>query len=61
MDKISIMIVDDHKIFRDGLKLLLSHFSFIEKVFEASNGREFLDHLEELNPDIILMDTPLPE
>ena len=56
MDKINIMIVDDHKIFRDGLKLLFSHFSFIDKVYEASNGREFLDHVGELNPDIVLMD-----
>lgn len=60
MDKINIMIVDDHKIFRDGLKLLFSHFSFIDKVYEASNGREFLDHVEELNPDIILMDINMP-
>jgi len=60
MDKISIMIVDDHKIFRDGLKLLFSHFSFIDKVYEASNGREFLDHVGELNPDIILMDINMP-
>ena len=60
MDKINIMVVDDHKIFRDGLKLLFSHFSFIDKVYEASNGREFLDQVEELNPDIVLMDINMP-
>ena len=61
MDKINIMIVDDHKIFRDGLKLLFSHFSFIDKVFEASNGREFLDTVGGLNPDIVMMDINMPK
>lgn len=60
MEKINIMIVDDHKIFRDGLKLLFSHFSFIDKVFEAADGREFLDQVGEYNPDIILMDINMP-
>lgn len=60
MNKINIMIVDDHKIFRDGLKLLFSHFPFIDKIFEAANGREFLDHVGELNPDIIMMDINMP-
>ncbi len=60
MEKINIMIVDDHKIFRDGLKLLFSHFSFIDKIFEAANGREFLDSVGEFNPDIILMDINMP-
>lgn len=55
------MIVDDHKIFRDGLKLLFSHFSFIDKVFEASNGREFLDTVGGLNPDIVMMDINMPK
>lgn len=60
MEKINIMIVDDHKIFRDGLKLLFSHFAFIDKIFEAENGREFLDHVGEINPDIVLMDINMP-
>ena len=60
MDKINIMIVDDHKIFRDGLKLLFSQFTFIDKIFEAENGRDFLDHIGEINPDIVLMDINMP-
>jgi len=59
-NKLTLLVVDDHKIFRDGLKLLLSHFSFIGDMYEASNGVEFLDMLEELEPDIVLMDINMP-
>lgn len=54
------MIVDDHKIFRDGLKLLLSHFPFVGDVYEASNGVEFLDLMKSVYPDIVLMDINMP-
>lgn len=47
MSKISLIIVDDHKIFRDGLKLLLSRFPNVELIGEASDGAEFLDLLKE--------------
>ncbi len=56
----NLMIVDDHKIFRDGLKLLLSHFSFVKNIYEASNGKEFLEQVGELKPDIVLMDINMP-
>ena len=59
-DKIDLLIVDDHKIFRDGLKLLLSHFSFVGDILEASNGKEFLDIHDEVSPDIVLMDINMP-
>jgi len=59
-NKISILIVDDHKIFRDGLKLLLSHFSFVEEIKEASNGKEFLEMIDIALPDIVLMDINMP-
>lgn len=55
-----LLIVDDHKIFRDGLKLLLSHFSNVNKIFEASNGKEFLEMLESISPDIVFMDINMP-
>ena len=54
------MIVDDHKIFRDGLKILLSHFPFVGDVYEASNGVEFLDLMKGVYPDIVLMDINMP-
>lgn len=59
-EKISLLIVDDHQIFRDGLKLLLSHFPFIGKVREASNGLEFMHMLKKSLPDIVLMDINMP-
>ena len=59
-DKISILIVDDHQIFRDGLKLLLSNFSYVKEIREASNGKEALTMLESLRPDIVFMDIEMP-
>ena len=50
---IKLMIVDDHKIFRDGLKLLLGQFPFIGEIVEASDGQEFLNSLELI--DLLLM------
>jgi DNA-binding NarL/FixJ family response regulator len=57
----TIVIVDDHKIFRDGLLLLLNHFDFVKVVGQASNGEEFLNILEEVEPDIVLMDINMPK
>lgn len=57
----NIIIVDDHKIFRDGLLLLLSHFDFVTVVGQDSNGEEFLDLLDKIVPDIVLMDINMPK
>jgi DNA-binding NarL/FixJ family response regulator len=59
-EPIKLLIVDDHKIFRDGLKLLLGQFPFIGEIEEASDGKEFLDSLEPGFPDIVLMDINMP-
>lgn len=59
-EPIKLLIVDDHKIFRDGLKLLLGQFPFIGEIEEASDGKEFLDSLESGFPDIVLMDINMP-
>lgn len=59
-DTTKIMIVDDHKIFRDGLILLLNHFDFVKVVGQASNGEEFLNLLDQIVPDIVLMDINMP-
>ena len=61
MKKIKVIIVDDHKIFRDGLMLLLKHFDFLEVIGEASNGEEFLELLNDKVPDIVLMDIKMPK
>lgn len=61
MDKIKIILVDDHKIFRDGFRILLQSFSFVKVIAEASNGAEFLDVLEDEQPDIVFMDINMPQ
>lgn len=60
MDKIKIAIVDDHKIFREGLKALLGHMNNVEVVLEAGNGKEFIDLLEVLTPDLVIIDINMP-
>ena len=61
MTKIQVMIVDDHAIVREGLRLLLSEEMEIEVVGEASNGREAVLRAEMLLPQVILMDLMMPE
>ncbi len=60
MEKIKILLVDDHAIMRDGIKALLSIYDDIEVVGEASEGREALEMARELNPDVVVMDISMP-
>jgi len=60
MKKYSLIIVDDHKMFRDGLNMLLSDIPNIDVVGQASNGQEFLDYIEKEKVDIALMDINMP-
>jgi DNA-binding NarL/FixJ family response regulator len=60
MNKIKVAIVDDHSLFRNGLKLLLTGFNDLEVVSESSNGKEFIKDLERMQPDIVLMDIEMP-
>lgn len=60
MKKINIYIVDDHALFRDGLKLLLSNLDFIGEIFEANNGGEFVTGLKNNHVDIALLDIEMP-
>ncbi len=61
MSEYKIMIVDDHKMFRSGLRFLLNNLTKIEIVGEASNGKEFLEMAENVQIDIALMDINMPE
>lgn len=61
MPNIKVFIVDDHKIFREGLKLLFSTFKGIEVIGEASNGKMFLSLMTEIKPDIVFMDINMRE
>jgi two-component system, NarL family, nitrate/nitrite response regulator NarL len=60
MEKIKIIIVDDHLIVREGLKSLLENQNKIEIIGEASNGLESIHLVEQLSPDIVLMDISMP-
>lgn len=59
-DTIKIIIVDDHEIFRNGLKMVLGKLSHIELVGEAANGQEFSDMIRTVHCDVVLMDIEMP-
>jgi len=57
---IRVVIADDHEIFRDGLALMLSKQKHIQLVGQAENGRQLVDMVLTLQPDIILTDIKMP-
>jgi DNA-binding NarL/FixJ family response regulator len=57
---IKVLIADDHKMFRQGLRMLLEMEPDIKVVGEASNGHEVQDLAEQLQPDVVLMDINMP-
>jgi len=59
-DKIRIFIVDDHEIFRNGLKTILNKSTVTRITGEASNGQEFLDLFNPEYTDVVLMDIEMP-
>lgn len=61
MSKLRIMIADDHKIFRAGIKSIFETEADIEIVGEAGNGREAVEKAAQLQPDLVLMDLSMPE
>ena len=59
---VNVMIVDDHKMVREGIKQLLEFDGKIKVVSEADNGFECLEHLEKnILPDVLLLDINMPE
>lgn len=61
MEKINVMLVDDHSMIREGLKQLLEFDGTIKVVGEASNGVECLEKIYVCNPDVLLLDINMPE
>lgn len=62
MKKISVLLVDDHKLFREGMRLILSNLSYIDKISEAENGKKCLHLIQEgCHYDIVFMDLEMPE
>ena len=60
MDKIKILLVDDHAVLRDGIRALLGLHDDIEIVGEASEGKEAIEKAQELVPDVVVMDITMP-
>ncbi|MCK1160574.1 response regulator transcription factor [Streptococcus uberis] len=61
MDKIKVILVDDHEMVRLGLKSFLNMQKDIEVIAEASNGRQGIELALELKPDVLVMDLVMPE
>lgn len=60
MTPINILLVDDHPMVREGIKIFLHHDSNLNVVGEASNGEEALEMVAQLQPDVVLMDLIMP-
>ena len=58
---VRILIVDDHSVVRQGLRMFLGLEPTFEIVGEAANGIEAIERVKELNPDVVLMDLLMPE
>jgi len=59
-DKIRLLIVDDHKVVRNGLRVFISLYDDLEVVGKAGNGQQALEQCAALQPDVVLMDMVMP-
>jgi DNA-binding NarL/FixJ family response regulator len=60
LDKIRVLIVDDHAILREGIRALLALQKDIEVIGEAGDGQEAIEQVRKLKPDVVLMDIAMP-
>ena len=58
--KRKIIIVDDHTLFRNGLRILINNMDDYQVVAEAANGKQFLDLIDKDVPDLVLLDINMP-
>ena len=58
---IKIAIADDHKIFRDGIKMALSAKENLKMIWEAEDGKDLMHKIDIKKPDVLLMDIRMPE
>ncbi|MTI68395.1 MAG: response regulator transcription factor [Firmicutes bacterium] len=61
MEKISVMVVDDHPLIREGLVKILKLDESIETVKQASSGKDAIKLIKKFTPDVILLDINMPE
>ncbi len=59
-DAIRVMLVDDHAVLREGLRFMLGQADGVEVVGEASDGNEAIAVIDDVNPDVMLMDVKMP-
>ena len=60
VEKIKVLIADDHRVVREGLSAILREKDDLEVVGEARDGQEAVEKARELQPDVILMDVSMP-
>jgi DNA-binding NarL/FixJ family response regulator len=60
MGQIKIAIIDDHDLFREGIRLVVGQIENFEVIFDTSNGNIFLEFLQNNIPDVVLMDISMP-
>jgi len=60
MSKIRVLIVDDHAMFREGIRSLLQGYDDVEVAGEATQGREAIEKVRQLAPQVVLMDIAMP-
>lgn len=58
---IKVLLVDDHNVVRSGLAAFLTAYDDLDLVGEANNGKEAVEKVKELAPDVVLMDLVMPE
>src|SRR5918996_2173702 len=61
MEPIKILVVDDHEVVRDGISVMMGRQRDFAVVGEASNGLEAIEKVQDLHPDIVLMDLRMPQ
>ena len=60
-DIIKLAIADDHKIFRDGIKMALTGKKYLRIIWEAEDGKDLMHKMRLKLPDVLLMDIRMPE
>ena len=60
MERIKVLIVDDHRVVREGLSAILKNKENLDVVGEAQDGQEAVEHARTLDPDVVLMDVSMP-
>ncbi|MBU0513447.1 MAG: response regulator, partial [Proteobacteria bacterium] len=61
MDQVRVLVVDDHAVFRESLKVLLETRGDLRVVGLAGDGREAVEMASAVRPDVVLMDLVMPE